>query len=133
MANHSSNEGPGGFNSGGSSNGNLNKLSGASSKPSLKLSGASVDPQQQERKPSENDKIDLNEPLNDDGMRGITFKSFNVEEVLGEGTFGKVFKVQLKDDPNKTNYAMKVLRKGYLVKNNHLKYAISEANILRRT
>jgi hypothetical protein len=48
--------------------------------------------QQQEQKPS-NEKIDLDQPLHDDGMKGITFKSFNVEEVLGEGTFGKVFKV----------------------------------------
>jgi len=28
--------------------------------------------------------------------------------------------------------AMKVLNKQFLVKNNHLKYAISEANILKR-
>ena len=67
-------------------------------------------------------------------MNGITFKSFNIQEVLGQGTFGKVFKVALKTEPDPTNnaLAMKVLNKAFLVKNNHLKYAISEANILKR-
>lgn len=47
----------------------------------------------------------------DDPLQGITFKSFNIEDVLGEGTFGKVFKVNLKSDPTKKQFAMKVLRK----------------------
>ena len=64
-------------------------------------------------------------------MNGITFSSFEVSEVLGQGTFGKVFKVHLKTDESKSPLAMKVLSKQFLVKNNHLKYAISEANILR--
>jgi len=62
---------------------------------------------------------------------GITFSSFKIEEVLGQGTFGKVFKVHLKGDPLEKPYAMKVLKKAYLVKNQHLKYAISEASILK--
>ena len=31
-------------------------------------------------------------------MNGITFSSFEIQEVLGQGTFGKVFKVFLKTD-----------------------------------
>ena len=65
-------------------------------------------------------------------MNGITFSSFEVSEVLGQGTFGKVFKVHLKTDEAKMPLAMKVLSKQFLVKNNHLKYAISEANILKQ-
>ena len=65
-------------------------------------------------------------------MNGITFSSFEIQEVLGQGTFGKVFKVFLKTDQTKTALAMKVLSKQFLVKNNHLKYAISEANIMKR-
>ena len=64
---------------------------------------------------------------------GITFSSFDITEVLGQGTFGKVFKVNLKSDIDKTPLAMKVLDKQFLVKNNHLKYAISESNILKRS
>ena len=53
---------------------------------------------------------------------------------IGQGTFGKVFRVNLKGDPQpqKNAMAMKVLNKNFLVKNNHLKYAVSEANILKR-
>jgi len=55
-----------------------------------------------------------------------------ISDVLGQGTFGKVFRVHLKKDASKKELAMKVLSKQFLVKNNHLKYAISEANILKR-
>lgn len=40
-----------------------------------------------------------NESFEDDSLNGITFKSFDVLELLGQGTFGKVFKVSLKSDP----------------------------------
>lgn len=66
----------------------------------------------------------------DDSKNGITFKSFEIVDTLGEGSFGKVYKVSLRSDPTQV-FAMKVLSKQYLVKNNHLKYAISECNILR--
>jgi serine/threonine protein kinase len=52
-------------------------------------------------------------------------------EILGQGTFGKVFKVTKKESLDTTEYAMKVLKKTFLIKNNHLKYAIAEANILK--
>jgi len=48
---------------------------------------------------------------------------------LGNGAFGKVFLVEKKDD--KKLYAMKALRKHNLIINNQLKYAVSEANILK--
>ena len=61
----------------------------------------------------------------------MNYNSFNISEILGQGTFGKVFKVTKKEGADKKEYAMKVLRKAFLVKNNHLKYAITECNILR--
>ena len=72
---------------------------------------------------------EVEEELLDDCPMGITFKSFEIEEVLGEGTFGKVFRVKRRDEQHAL--AMKVLNKKFLVKNNHLRYAISECNILK--
>ena len=65
-------------------------------------------------------------------MNGITFSSFEVTQVIGEGTFGRVFKCFLKSDPTHP-YAMKVLKKSFLIKNKHLKYAVSEASIMQKT
>lgn len=60
----------------------------------------------------------------------VGFKSFEILEVLGQGTFGKVFKVRKIDDDK--IYAMKVLKKSVLARNKHLKYAITECNVLKR-
>jgi serine/threonine protein kinase len=69
--------------------------------------------------------------LLDDGViLGIGFKSFDIIELLGHGAFGKVFKCQLKS--NKNIYAMKVLKKSFLWRNKHLKYAITECNVLKQ-
>lgn len=65
-----------------------------------------------------------------DEDQDIGFKSFKILEVLGQGTFGKVFKVEKLD--NGKIYAMKVLKKSVLARNKHLKYAITECNVLRR-
>jgi serine/threonine protein kinase len=62
----------------------------------------------------------------------IGFNSFNIMEILGQGTFGKVFKVKRKNAEQDIEFAMKVLKKAFLVKNNHLKYAITECNILKQ-
>lgn len=83
--------------------------------------------------PDEMEKMKDNEPvLLDDGiLKGIGFKSFDIQEILGQGAFGKVFKCSLKGQPE-THYAMKVLKKAYLYRNKHLKYAITECNILKQ-
>ena len=68
--------------------------------------------------------------LLDDGLiLGIGFKSFDILELLGHGAFGKVFKCRLKNQEKE--YAMKVLKKSFLWRNKHLKYAITECNILK--
>ena len=67
--------------------------------------------------------------LLDDGAVGIGFKSFEVLEILGNGAFGKVFKCKKKGC--ETEYAMKILKKAFLYRNKHLKYAITECNILK--
>mmetsp|Transcript_23354 Transcript_23354/g.23286 ORF Transcript_23354/g.23286 Transcript_23354/m.23286 type:complete len:409 (+) Transcript_23354:162-1388(+) len=59
-----------------------------------------------------------------DEDRDIGYKSFKILDVLGQGTFGKVFKVEKIDDGK--IYAMKVLKKSVLARNKHLKYAITE-------
>ena len=71
--------------------------------------------------------------LLDDEDEGIAYNSFNLLEILGQGTFGKVFKATKKESKDEKEYAMKVLKKAFLVKNNHLKYAITEANILKQS
>ena len=65
----------------------------------------------------------------DDTEKGIGFKDFEIVETLGQGTFGRVFKVVKRSDGRV--FAMKVLRKAYLAKNNHLKYAVTECNVLK--
>ena len=60
----------------------------------------------------------------------IGFNSFIIEDCLGAGSFGKVFKVRMKS--NGELYAMKVLNKKFLMKNNQLRYAITECNVLKQ-
>lgn len=60
----------------------------------------------------------------------LGYGSFQLLDILGQGTFGKVFKVRRKDQAG-PEFAMKVLKKAFLVKNNHLRYAITECNILK--
>ena len=60
----------------------------------------------------------------------IGFNSFELLDSLGEGSFGKVFKVRMKS--NGEIYAMKVINKYFLIKNHQLKYAITECNVLQQ-
>ena len=62
--------------------------------------------------------------------KGINFSSFDILETLGSGTFGKVFKVRLKTTGN--IYAMKIINKKYLIKNQQLRYAVTECNVLKQ-
>lgn len=74
--------------------------------------------------------LDVSEELLPNEEENVGFGSFEIIDALGQGTFGKVFKVRKKD--NGMIYAMKVLKKSVLVRNKHLKYAITEANVLRQ-
>lgn len=59
----------------------------------------------------------------------ITFDAFEVIKILGSGAFGKVFLVRKKDNNN--IYAMKALKKRNLIIKKQLKYAVTEANVLK--
>jgi len=61
--------------------------------------------------------------------KGITFSSFEILDTLGSGTFGKVFKVKLKG--TEEIFAMKIINKKYLIKNQQLRYAVTECNVLK--
>lgn len=63
-------------------------------------------------------------------QEGITFTSFEILGTLGAGTFGKVFKVKLKTTGK--IYAMKVINKKYLIRNQQLRYAVTECNVLKQ-
>ena len=49
--------------------------------------------------------------------------------MIGQGSFGRVFKGRKKDDGQV--FALKVMKKQQLINNNQVKYAVSEANIMK--
>jgi len=59
----------------------------------------------------------------------VTFSDFEILELIGEGSFGRVFKAKKKD--NGQILALKVMRKQYLIANHQIKYAVSEAAIMK--
>ena len=59
----------------------------------------------------------------------VMFKDFDVLEVIGEGSFGRVFKCRKRD--NGQILALKVMKKQYLISNHQIKYAVSEAQIMK--
>ena len=61
----------------------------------------------------------------------INYKSFEILELIGSGSFGNVFKVRLKS--TKEIFAMKVLNKNFLLRKKLLRYAITECNILKKS
>ena len=61
----------------------------------------------------------------------INFNSFEILELIGSGSFGKVYKVKQKNTNN--IYAMKVLNKSYLIKKKLLRYATTECNVLKQS
>ena len=74
--------------------------------------------------------ISLEEALKDENTSdNVNFKSFLLIQKIGEGAFGKIFKVKKKDTGD--IYAMKVLSKEFLEKQDQLKYAIVECNVLK--
>jgi serine/threonine protein kinase len=50
-------------------------------------------------------------------------------EQIGEGSFGRVFRVRLKETG--TVMAMKAMKKQYLIQNQQIKYAVSESKIMQ--
>ena len=69
----------------------------------------------------------------DTTSQGITFKSFEIDSKIGNGTYGVVYKAFLKSDQKRKPYAMKVQNKINLIKKKNLKYAVGEANIMKKT
>ena len=61
----------------------------------------------------------------------VNLSSFEILKFLGRGSFGRVYKVRLKH--NNKIYAMKVLNKELLMIKRQIKYAQSEANILKNS
>jgi len=59
----------------------------------------------------------------------VAFSDFEVLDTIGEGSFGRVFKVKKKD--NGQILALKVMKKQYLIQNHQIKYAVSEAQIMK--
>ena len=55
----------------------------------------------------------------------VKFADFEVLELLGEGSFGKVFRVKKRD--NGKQYAMKTMKKSLLIQQNQIRYAVTEA------
>ena len=84
------------------------------------------------RRPNPYTAMENEEKLFEDSTqtKGITYESFEIIECLGAGTFGKVFKVRCKFDGE--IYAMKVINKRYLIRNQQLRYAVTECNVLKQ-
>ena len=70
--------------------------------------------------------------INNDKSVGIKFEDYIILNVLGTGSFGRVFKVKLKDDSSDKVYAMKVINKNLLMRKKQLKYAVGESSILKK-
>ena len=64
--------------------------------------------------------------------KGIKFGDYIIMGLLGTGSFGRVFKVKLKDDPSSKLYAMKVINKNLMIRKKQMKYAVGECNVLKR-
>ena len=59
----------------------------------------------------------------------ITFSNFEIEEILGIGGFGSVYKV--KNILNEKEYAMKVMNKNSIIEQKYFHYIMSEFEILK--
>ncbi|XP_009617135.1 serine/threonine-protein kinase AtPK2/AtPK19-like [Nicotiana tomentosiformis] len=71
------------------------------------------------------------------GVRKIGPGDFEMLRMIGKGSFGKVFQVKMKgygDDGDSDDgiYAMKVMRKDTIIKNNHVDYMRAERDILTK-
>jgi hypothetical protein len=55
----------------------------------------------------------------------VQFSDFDILQCIGEGSFGRVYKGRQKDTGD--IFALKVMKKQFLINNNQVKYAVSEA------
>ena len=60
----------------------------------------------------------------------VTMDDFDIIKVLGRGTYGKVMLVEKRD--TKKTYAMKSLRKKFIIDENQLEHTITERKILEK-
>ena len=67
-----------------------------------------------------------------DKNKGIKFQDYKIIGILGTGSFGRVFKVKIKDDVTEKIYAMKVINKNLLIRKKQLKYAVGECSVLKK-
>jgi serine/threonine protein kinase len=74
----------------------------------------------------------LRKKQNNDKNKGIKFEDYIILGLLGTGSFGRVFKVKLKDDLSDKVYAMKVINKNLLIRKKQLKYALGENTVLKK-
>jgi len=79
-----------------------------------------------ERDEQGNFSINYEEPI-----KKLCLEDFTLLTLVGKGGFGKVFVAQKKKD-NKEVYAIKVLKKDFLIKTNNVNYTRTERDILRK-
>jgi ankyrin repeat protein len=58
----------------------------------------------------------------------LTLESFNIIELIGKGSFGEVYLVEL--EMNKQKYAMKIIDKKRILSQNIVRYIMTEKNVL---
>jgi hypothetical protein len=68
-------------------------------------------------------------PTVSDPVQKVGFSSFIIGKILGAGAFGKVYLVKKRDTGR--IYAMKALKKRNLIIKKQLRYAVTEANVLK--
>jgi protein kinase A/protein kinase X len=65
-----------------------------------------------------------------DSRQRLRISDFDISTTLGTGTFGRVRIAKLKDDPNQTVYALKMLKKTEIIRLNQVEHIKSERCIL---
>ena len=79
----------------------------------------------------EDEAFEINEQYSHSNDRPLSVEEFELLKVLGKGSYGKVMLCKKKDDPSRTLYAMKTLRKAALIKRGQLAHTRCERKILQ--
>lgn len=61
----------------------------------------------------------------------VSVRNFRTIKVIGKGSYGKVLLVEMKD--TKKMYALKILKKGEILRRNQLEHTLDERRILVST